>query len=307
MTNSPECLQRPRNLMITYLDLHPAKSVEADLDPADVGIVGDPNHRGGYHCGKDRTVSNDYSVVQSSRDKNGLTLDASALDFGWFEWKNPKNGAIHNLRTFSKWAVAECERGASDTLDIREIIYSPDGKVVKRWDRLKRSSTGDNSHLSHTHFSFFRDAVKAGRDQSPLFRRYLENIGLLEGEEMISDEDAMKIATFKYGGKGILYDNTYFAAAEAASAHKSADAVSAKVDAIAAAIAQMPHVDGSALQAQLAEIQQSVSQVDEEVMAKIGNQDDPPEETAELLRAILGDRAEAVFRAGLAAPSAPQA
>ena len=62
--------------------------------------------------------------------------------------------------------------------DLREIIYSPDGKVVRRWDRLGKRSSGDDSHLWHTHFSFFRDSTKADRDQTPLFRRYLTGIGL---------------------------------------------------------------------------------------------------------------------------------
>ncbi|MEK8110074.1 hypothetical protein NKG94_48450 [Micromonospora sp. M12] len=66
--------------------------------------------------------------------------------------------------------------------DIREIIYSANGTTVKRWDRLGERTSGDSSHRWHTHFSFFRDAIKAGRDQRPLFRRYLGTIGLLEDD-----------------------------------------------------------------------------------------------------------------------------
>ncbi|WP_349875996.1 hypothetical protein ABIH81_17575 [Micromonospora sp. HUAS YX12] len=177
MTSAPANLLAVRNLLLTYLNVD-KKAVRADdLEPAEVGIVGDVNHRGGYHCGSDRVVTNDYSVVESSRDRSGLTLYASALDVGTFSVRS--GGGTHNLRTFSTWMVAQCAANAADTRDIREIIYSPDGRTVRRWDRLGRRTSGDSSHLFHTHFSFFRDSTKAGRDQTPLFRRYLTAIGMI--------------------------------------------------------------------------------------------------------------------------------
>ncbi|WP_233513634.1 hypothetical protein [Micromonospora craterilacus] len=180
MTRAPANLQAVRSLLLQHLNRDPNRVREDDLEPAEVGIVGDANHRGGYHCGSDRVVTNDYSVVESSRDRNGLTLDAAALDVGMFRVSS--GGREHNLFSFSTWCVAQCEAKAPGTEDIREIIYSPDGKVVRRWDRLGRRSSGDRSHLWHTHFSFFRDSIKANRDQTPLFRRYLTTIGLLEDD-----------------------------------------------------------------------------------------------------------------------------
>ncbi|SBT47838.1 hypothetical protein [Micromonospora narathiwatensis] len=177
MTRAPENLLAVRNLLLTYLNVDKNVVRPDDLEPGEVGIVGDANHRGGYHCGSDRVVRNDYSVVESTRDSSGLTLDASALDVGMFSIRS--GGATNNLRTFSTWCVAQCVAGAADTGDIREIIYSPDGRTVKRWDRLRKRTTGDSSHLFHTHFSFFRDSTKANRDQTPLFRRYLTAIGLI--------------------------------------------------------------------------------------------------------------------------------
>ncbi|OKI75055.1 hypothetical protein [Micromonospora sp. CB01531] len=178
MTRAPNNLLAVRNLLLTHLNVDKKAVRPEDLEPGEVGIVGDANHRGGYHCGSDRVVKNDYSVVESTRDSSGLTLDASALDVGMFTVRS--GGRTHNLRTFSAWCVAQCVANESDARDLREIIYSPDGKVVKRWDRLRKRTTGDSSHLTHTHFSFFRDSTKAGRDQTPLFRRYLTGIGLLE-------------------------------------------------------------------------------------------------------------------------------
>jgi hypothetical protein len=152
-----------------------------------VGIVGDAAHRGGYHCGSDRVDADDYSVDESPRDAAGLTLDASALDVGQFSLR--VDGKAHDLRSFSVWCVAQCKAGAADTRDIREVIYSPDGRTVKRWDRLGRRTSGPTSHRTHTHFSFFRDSTKAGRDQTPLFRRYLTSIGILEDDDMPTPAD----------------------------------------------------------------------------------------------------------------------
>lgn len=175
MTSAPANLLAVRSLLLTHLDNAPGSN---DLEPAEVGIVGDPAHRGGYHCGSDRVLRNDYSVVESSRDRNGLSDYAAGLDVG--DFSVTANGRTHNLRTFSVWCAQQCAAKAPDARDIREIIYSPDGSTVKRWDALGRRSSGDSSHRWHTHFSFFRDAIKAGRDQRPLFRRYLTTIGLIE-------------------------------------------------------------------------------------------------------------------------------
>ncbi|WP_247677323.1 hypothetical protein [Micromonospora sp. C41] len=173
-TTAPKSLLDVRRLLLEHLGDH-------GLSGAAVGIVGDPAHRGGYHCGSDRVVSRDYSVVESARDRTGLAQWASALDVGTFSIRS--GGSTHNLRTFSTWMVRQCEANAPDTRDIREIIYSPDGRTVRRWDRLGKRTSGDSSHLYHTHFSFFRDSTKAGRDLTPLFRRYLASIGLIEQED----------------------------------------------------------------------------------------------------------------------------
>ena len=62
--------------------------------------------------------------------------------------------------------------------DVREIIYSPDGQRVLRWDRergassMPRPGEADASHLTHTHVSFYRDSEH--RDKVPLFAPYFE-------------------------------------------------------------------------------------------------------------------------------------
>ena len=127
------------------------------------GIVGNTAHKYGYHIGKDRIYSAvgqhaaDYSV-QNARDKAGLSNAASALDLGH------NNKTV--LRKFSAWLVAQCLAKAPGTADIREIIYSADGKTVHRYEASTRkiylggngTGQGDNTHLWHTHISWYRDS-----------------------------------------------------------------------------------------------------------------------------------------------------
>ena len=168
---------------MTYADinLREARSFlmgeDPDLDVIEVGIVGGPSHVAtgtSYHLGADQLKmgKNPYSA-RTRRDKAGLadpeTRNAScALDV---------DDDLDELRDMSVWIVNECRKPNPhpDTLDIREIIYSPDGIAVYTWDREQGQTSapqrrGDKSHLKHTHFSWYRDAVR--RNKSAIFRRY---------------------------------------------------------------------------------------------------------------------------------------
>lgn len=125
-----------------------------------LGIVGDAAHNadGGYHVGVDvlralgtapEQPGGDYSYTESPRDRAGLTNGSSAFDLG---------GDFARFREISLGIVAACQRGDPRTRDVREVIYTPDGRTVRRWDRLGKRSSGDGSHLFHTHVSFHRDA-----------------------------------------------------------------------------------------------------------------------------------------------------
>ncbi len=143
------------------------------------GIVGGSGHTRGYHLGKDRIYDGsgpgqggaDYSV-QTSRDKAGLSNAASALDLGRLD------GSLANLREFNRWFVARCRVNAAGTRDVREVIYTADGRTVLRWDRQRgynsapRPGESDPSHLWHTHISFYRDSEERGKVD--LFRPYFE-------------------------------------------------------------------------------------------------------------------------------------
>jgi hypothetical protein len=146
---------------------------QTSLGAVSLGIVGDSRHKSGYHLGHDRIFSpsgkgdDDYSV-KTTRDRNGLSDSASAMDIGNFK----------RLREMSKWLGAQARSDAPDTRDIREIIYSPDGKKVLRWDRQRgvtsrpRPGEADDSHLTHTHISWYRDSES--RDKVALFERFFD-------------------------------------------------------------------------------------------------------------------------------------
>lgn len=144
------------------------------LSAPNLGIVGDAAHakRSSYHNGKDRMLNRlatDYTA-KTARDRAGLTNAASALDIG-----NHKR-----LRALSLYLVEQAQGDAPGTSDIRDIIYTPDGSTVLRWDRERgrtsepRTGEADNSHLFHTHISYYRDSE--GRDKIAPFRPFYETV-----------------------------------------------------------------------------------------------------------------------------------
>ncbi|MFC4070193.1 hypothetical protein [Actinoplanes subglobosus] len=163
------------------------------LTADETGIVGDEDHAAGgdsYHLGRDRIRAragrDRYSVDESRRDRDGLDGHASALDVGFFRVRAPR-GTV-DLYDFNAWLIPLCESGDPDTGDLREVIYSPDGRAVRRWDRLGRRRSGDDSHRTHTHLSEHRDAD--GHRMIRLATRWLRHIGL------IPEEDTMTKAEF---------------------------------------------------------------------------------------------------------------
>lgn len=143
---------------------------------ASLGIVHSTPQGGGYHEGQDLLAAagrapgpdypdSDYSYADArtvaptpyGRDlATAATLAgdanaASAFDLG---------GAFPRFLELNNWLVGRCNAGDPRCRDIREVIYTPDGKVVRRWDATgQQDNAGDSSHLSHTHISFFRDSL----------------------------------------------------------------------------------------------------------------------------------------------------
>lgn len=204
MTYAPADLAEIRGWVVHTL------GVAADA----VGIVGDPAHAssGGYHEGKDDLASvsratSDYSVRESTRDSGGLTNAASALDIGTFTAL--VGGRSVTLRSLSLALVDACKRGDPRTRDVREVIYSPDGVTVRRWDRLGIRTTGDSSHLYHTHVSFFRDS-EGRRNRSDNFLGLLAELaGATVGDgDMDATQDAKLNYIYDWVGKMLTMNLT---------------------------------------------------------------------------------------------------
>ena len=140
----------------TLLELRAFLGPRTRLSAGNLGIVGDKDHiaRGiSYHLGRNHLKDGAYSR-KSTRDRLGLTNAASAMDIG----NHP------DLRRLSVDLVAACRSDAPGTDDIREVIYSPDGKKVLRWDRERgfdskpRGGEANDSHRFHTHVSWYRNS-----------------------------------------------------------------------------------------------------------------------------------------------------
>lgn len=195
MTYAPQTIRDARALKLRHLDMHPGSDrYPDDLDPAEVGIVGDTAHAAkgtSYHLGKDQLTADAYSR-RTARDRAGLTDAASAEDIGEFEVTTP--AGTFDLRHFTKWLIAQCRASAPDTLDLREVIGTIDGQTVLRWDAERgrasapRSGEADRSHLTHTHLSWYRDSET--RPKTPLFERYLAAIGLT-GDDVDTKQNAL--------------------------------------------------------------------------------------------------------------------
>src|SRR5688572_1526213 len=156
------------------------------LSDIELGIVNNETDASYHHGWSQRdTDGTDYSWDESSRDWSHKTDAARALDVGMFD----------RLREMSVWMVGQCEAGAADCADIREIIYSPDGKVVKRWDRLGVRTSGSLSHTTHTHFSWFADA-EYRRKVGP-FKRFFEgdNMGYEQADRNVAEADTWRLLT----------------------------------------------------------------------------------------------------------------
>lgn len=201
MTVAKPQLRQARRLLLKHLDVHPGRVVDNDLDPLEAGLNGGPDHVDtgtSYHLGKDqlKMSKKPYSVVESRRDRDGLDNHSSAMDIGEFKIKTSEG--TFDLRHFSRWLVDLCEAADQDTADIREVIYSLDGKKVKRWDRLRKRVSGHRSHRTHTHISIHRDAD--GSCMVRLATQYLQLIGRLARED-----DEMKLILARELGDPKVY------------------------------------------------------------------------------------------------------
>jgi hypothetical protein len=177
-----------------------------------LGIIHSTPQGGGYHEGQDLLVAagrapgpqypfSDYSYTDApTRDlapPHDMTRTdaelaggdaASGFDFG---------GAFPRFLEFNAWMRQKMLAGDPRAADIREMIYTLDKRSVRRLDRTgKQPDSGDNSHLTHTHFSFFRDSLgRRDRDDNflGLLREFFDGASGGQAQDM-SPEQIRKAA-----------------------------------------------------------------------------------------------------------------
>lgn len=140
-----------------------------------LGIIHATPQGGGYHEGEDLLIlagtapgpeypGSDYSYTDSPRDLLPNGRLAGGNNASGFDW----GGDFKGFHGFNKFIEARMRANDPRLRDVREFIYTTDGKTVKRIDRTgKQGNTGDASHLTHSHFSFFRDSLgRRARDDN---------------------------------------------------------------------------------------------------------------------------------------------
>lgn len=202
-----------------------------------------------YHVGKSWLLPGAYSVNESPRDAHP-TEASSGIDIGYFEVIGANNKK-YTLRDYNRWLVNECKKGAKDTLDLREVIYSLDGEIVLRWDREGERTSGDSSHTSHTHESFYRDSEH--NDRAAVTRRWFRDV--VFGDNVTPAEflailgnPAVAARMKQLSGQG--WHNQLLGASETTAAVAAQQTLST-VLALAAAVAGIDEVDETALAAAL--------------------------------------------------------
>jgi len=184
----------PRDLLAIQQYAHDKTGQDFDS----LGIIHANPEGGGYHEGQDLLIlqgtapgpqfpGTDYSYGDApGRDlaPDGTLAGgdaASAFDFG---------DGFDKFLEFNAWMRERMLANDSRTRDIRSMIYTLDRATVRRIDRTsKQSDSGESTHLTHTHFSFFRDSL-GRRDKEDNF------LGLLkEFFEGSVEEDDMPFAT----------------------------------------------------------------------------------------------------------------
>lgn len=285
--------------------------IAPDLGGVLSGIVGDEAHTRGYHRGRAYVPSTDYSV-QLAEDKRGSSYYACAIDMSFTTSK---------MKLYTGRLRDAAARNDPRLKYVREFYGTIDGTTVfgrthkGSGDSTWEWSTSDKSHLWHIHISILREysnnrSVMQGILDVLMGKPLATPVE--EEDDMAYTDAQMKAFPWQYVGGGIpdgmstlkVLNDTYIQGREAlAKLDVLAKAVNGLVGAdlngdIERLTAQF-NAERQEMHDRVDALQVYVGEVDEAVVAKL--QAKTPEETAALLKAILGDQADEVFRAGLAA------
>lgn len=281
--------------------------IAPDLGGVLSGIVGDSAHTRGYHRGRAYVPTTDYSV-QLTEDKKGDSYYACAIDMSFSESK---------MKLYTGRLKAAAERNDPRMKYVREFYGTLNGTDVfgrthkGSTDITWEWSTSDKSHLWHVHISILRQysndrSVMQGILDVLMGKTYVAPSASTGDDEMPYTEDDLRAFPWQYSGAGMpgvpagksalwVHGMNYFNSVTILSKLAAlGDALSAVDEEVAAKLkAEFDEID-----AEHAKQAAAIDAVDENVLEQIKSQP-TPEETAALLRTVLGDQADAVFRAGL--------
>lgn len=283
--------------------------IAPDLGGVLSGIVGDKAHTRGYHRGRNYVPTTDYSR-QLTEDKNGSGENACAIDMSF---------STSKMKLYTGRLKAAAERNDPRLRYVREFYGTIDGVNVfgrthkGSTDATWEWSTSDKSHLWHVHLSILRQYsniksvmqgildVLMGKplvvatpttpevDEMALFtEKHAEQIGYIDGRVLAMATGTDTVRQDLLGGGSAVW------------IVQAVKAIASAVSSVDEEVAAKLKADFDRINAEVAATQTAVAGVDEAVLEQIKAQP-TPEETAALLKAVLGDQADAVFRAGLAA------
>lgn len=171
---------------------------------------------------------------------------------------------------------------------IKYIIYR--GRIWSRssgW--ITQRYTGSNPHDKHAHFSCRPDTTSENTTRPVGLATLLEEF--MPSVKEIAEATAREILSD--GGMQFLIARSHATVTGADPVTKTGEAnvLHSRLNAIAAGLRE--------LGADVADVRVAIDHVDEEVIMALGDASRPPVETAQLIATLLGNRAGAVFRAGL--------
>ena len=257
------------------------------------GTIGDSAHT----SSSDHTPDEDSDALRG-RDSDHVN-EVHALDIDSSgPW--PGGGAWFDRKI--KQLVAEERRRWLDPDDMCRLDYIIHDRVIYSRSRnfAPKAYAGSDPHTNHAHFSA-RYETRAENDTRP-WGVYEQK----QQEDDMSSAQEIAKAVWEYPLRNPYSNVDQFAGtllrfAPSASWHQTTQA---KVDALAEAFrvfVATESADDAAKQQALRELEAAVGDVEEQVIAGLTQEGRSDAEVAADLRAALGDRADGVFRAGLAA------
>jgi hypothetical protein len=244
------------------------------------GTIGDSAHT----SSSDHTPDEDSDVLHS-RDSDHVN-EVHALDI---DSSGPWPGGSAWFDRTVKQLVAEEKRRWLDPDDMCRLDYIIHNRVIYSRSRnfAPKAYTGSDPHTNHAHFSARYETRAENDTRSWGVYKPPATTPIKQGETVDAKDAKLFVDTLLDTVVPFPYD-----AARPTRTLRDVIRYTPSANTVA------DYVDRK-LDARFAALLGAVGGVDEEVLNSLAGADRSPEEVASALRAVLGDRADEVFRAGL--------